>query len=205
MNTFLPLVPVLLASPNTEKLHIKPRFIMLVGVPGSGKSTFAESMLDYNTKHITSDGIRKELYGDENCQDDHNRVFNLMYERTLDALKNGYNVVYDATNITRKNRKSILDRLPAYVTKECVIVWAPIDVCIERDSIRERTVGKAVIEKMLRRFEAPFYDEGFDYITVQNTAEYDKDEYTINAVEAINIPNDNPHHTSGSILEHCFL
>ena len=82
------------------------------------------------------------------------------------SLKDGINVIYDATNITRKSRLSILNQLPAYVEKKCIITWAPIDECIGRDACRERTVGVEVINKMLQRFEAPFYDEGFDDIEI---------------------------------------
>ena len=138
---------------------IRLTFIMLVGIPGTGKSTFAEELKSRDTAvvHLSSDAIRKEIYGDENCQDDPGRVFNIMHERTLEALRNGYDVIYDATNITRKSRLSILKQLPAYVEKKCIIVWAMIEECIERDSKRDRTVSVEVINKMLQCFEAPFY------------------------------------------------
>lgn len=188
-------------------LNVKPTFVMLVGVPGSGKSTYAtergKDMI--NTKYFSSDAIRGEIYGDENCQNDPGRVFAIMQERTVEALKSGCDVIYDATNITRKNRKTILDMLPPYVTKECVVVWAPIGVCIERDSKRDRTVGKEVIMKMLKRFEAPFYDEGFDIISVQTSGYYpDVIEYFETYMNDLNIPHDNPHHTAG-VAEHCYL
>jgi hypothetical protein len=128
-----------------------------------------------------------------------------MHDRTLSYLSEGYNVIYDATNITRKNRKSILDLIPSHVIKECVIVWAPVDVCIERDSKRERTVGPEVIDKMLRRFEAPFYDEGFDSIWVWTTKlGYNVREYYADLMKSLDIPHDNPHHSAG-VLEHCIL
>lgn len=183
---------------------VRPLFTMLVGVPGSGKTSYAKSVADVNTIHISSDAIRKELYGDENCQDDHSRVFTIMHERTLSALRNGYSVIYDATNITRKSRLSILKQLPAYVEKKCIIVWAPIDKCIGRDACREKTVGVEVINKMLQRFEAPFYDEGFDSIEVHYSSEYSVKDYFVSYQNALKIPHDNPHHTA-DVAEHCRL
>ena len=187
---------------------IRPTFTMLVGIPGSGKSTYATKLLakDPNILYFSSDAIRKEIYGDEACQDDPNKVFTIMHDRTIEALKNGYDVIYDATNITRKNRKNILDRIPAYVQKDCIVVWAPIKECISRDAERERTVGEEVITKMLRRFEAPFYDEGFDTITVRvpDTFIDGADRYLDEALNALDIPHDNPHH-SADVKEHCKL
>ena len=146
---------------------MRPKFIMLVGIPGSGKSTHAKSLIHTtNGIHLSSDGIRAELYGDESTQGNPSEVFELMHKRTLEALANGKNVIYDATNITRKDRASIMSKIPKYVETECHIVWAPIETCIERDSKRERTVGKEVIDRMLKRFQAPYYDEGFDSIKI---------------------------------------
>ena len=150
----------------------RPTFTMLVGIPGCGKSTYAKNRLQcYNNevKLFSSDEIRKELWGDESCQQEPFKVFNLMHERALTALKNGYDVIYDATNLTRKSRKGIMSLLPAYVKTECVIVWAPIEECIKRDSERARQVGEETIMTMCKRFEAPFYDEGFNEMSRLNT------------------------------------
>lgn len=146
---------------------MKPKFIMLVGVPGSGKTTYAGHLaLITNGIHLSSDGIRAELYGDEAVQGNPSEIFKIMHERTLQALADGYDVIYDATNITRKDRASIMSKIPNDVETECHIMQVPIEICIERDSERERTVGKDVIDRMFKRFQAPNYDEGFDRIVV---------------------------------------
>lgn len=175
---------------------MRPKFIMLVGIPGSGKSTYAKSLI-YTTNdiHLSSDGIRAELYGDEATQGNPSEVFELMHKRTLEALANGNNVIYDATNITRKDRASVMSKIPKYVETECHIVWAPIETCIERDSKRDRSVGKEVIDRMLKRFQAPYYDEGFDSIEIFRPDDFDAGLYNNNIYASINIPHDNPHHT----------
>jgi hypothetical protein len=113
-------------------------------------------------------------------------------------------VVYDATNITRKSRLSIIKQLPAYIEKKCIIVWAPISYCVSRDMRRGRTVGEAVIDKMLKRFEAPFYDEGFDSIEVYYSGIHPGAQYYNECMQALEIPHDNPHHTA-DVAEHCRL
>lgn len=182
---------------------MRPKFIMLVGIPGSGKSTHAKRLSHrMNCTHLSSDGIRAELYGDEAIQGNPSEVFELMHKRTLEVLANGNSVIYDATNITRKDRASIMSKIPKYVEIECHIVWAPIETCIERDSKRERSVGKDVIDKMLKRFQAPYYDEGFNNIEIIRPEDFDMMGYMYDIRKSITIPHDNPHHTY-SVDEHC--
>jgi predicted kinase len=142
------------------------------------------------------------LWGDEATQGDNNEVFYRMQHRAIDGLNFGYNVIYDATNITRKDRAGIIAACPKFAKIEAHVVFAPIETCIERDAARERTVGKEVINKMLKRFQAPFVDEGIDEIKIKrsytsNPVDYDN--YIYNAME---IPHDNPHHTL-NIMDHC--
>lgn len=194
------------------RFNVVPELLVLVGIPGSGKTYCAKRMLEYREKagracvHLSSDAIRGELFGDESLQKDHNLVFQTMNNRAVEYLNSGFDVIYDATSLTRKSRASALAMVPKHVLKCAFVVWAPIEVCIERDAARERTVGAHVIDKCLRRFEMPFYDEGFDDIKVyQNigpvTIEKES-EYAQQLKNAMHIPHDNPHHTF-DVFRHC--
>lgn len=180
----------------------RPVLILLCGIPGSGKTTYAEKMKNSYTYHLSSDAIRKELYGDENIQGNSSDVFALMQDRAIMLLNNGFDVIYDATNITRKDRASIITKCPRVAQIECHIIWAPIEICIERDTARKRTVGKEVIDRMLKRFQAPYYDEGIDKIKVIFPDGFDMQKYIYDSTESMRIPHDNPHHTF-NIFDHC--
>ena len=182
----------------------RPTLVLLVGIPGSGKTTYAKNYIEQtpNIIHLSSDAIRKELYGDENIQGNPADVFSLMQTRAVEALNNGIHVVYDATNITRKDRASIIDICPKFAQIECHIIWAPIETCIERDANRERTVGKAVINRMLKKFQAPFYDEGIDEIKIVKPNKFSDTQYYYDVMRAMNIPHDNHRHTL-DIRQHC--
>lgn len=187
--------------------RIRPELIVLIGLPGSGKTTHAKKYVETMSKwgdiiHLSSDAIRAELYGNESEQGNPAEVFSLMQRRALDALSNDVSVVYDATNVTRKDRASILSICPKYAFAEARLIWEPIEDCIRNDASRERTVGKTVIDKMLKRFQAPWYDEGFGTITVYHEP-LDQWSYTRKCLDEINIPHDNPHHTLG-VKDHCF-
>lgn len=184
----------------------RPILILLIGLPGSGKTTYAEKYISEhhsNIIHLSSDKIRAELWGNEATQGDNNEVFSLMQSRAIETLNNGQSVVYDATSITRKDRSYIISQCPKFAKIETHIIWAPIETCIERDAARERTVGKEVIDRMLKRFQAPFYDEGIDEIKVILPDGFDYTAYRLNIANAMKIPHDNPHHTL-NIQNHCY-
>lgn len=178
--------------------------IICVGIPGSGKTTYAKEYINSNsnTIHLSSDSIRAELYGNESTQGNPADVFSLMQKRAIEALNNGQNVIYDATNITRKDRQGIISVCPKFAKIEAHIIWAPIETCVERDLKRERTVGKEVIDRMLKRFQAPFFDEDIDEIKVILPSNFDTSKYRLQCINDMMIPHDNPHHTL-DVYTHC--
>lgn len=187
------------------------RLIVLVGLPGSGKSSYAEQFKAVDDAICTgvtvihsSDAIREELFGDAGSQEDNGRVFELMRKRTIEDLRADKTVIYDATNITRKARKSaIACAHPTNDTVECHIVWAELGECIRRDSLRARKVGPEVIDKMLRRWQSPWLDEGFDKIEVHlNQYDFDQVKYVASKASDLHIPHDNPHHQL-DVWDHC--
>ena len=154
----------------------KPEFIMLVGLPGSGKSTFVKRYKEY--KVHSSDDIREELTGDVNRQDINNLVFKILHNRVKEDLLNGQSVIYDATNLNRKRRKAFLQELNKISCwKYCLLIATPFEVCLERNSQRDRKVPYDVIERMYKNFDIPWYNEGWDNIWVEYTEYKHKEAY----------------------------
>jgi len=146
-----------------------PILYMMIGLSGSGKSVVANNIDD--SVVLSSDEIRKELFNDVNYQGDNNKVFNLLHKRLKENLGKGNNVVYDATNLSYKRRRHLLQQHLKNVDFKsiaCVIATTPTE-CIKRDSRRQRSVGRDVIMKQLKTFQFPLYQEGFDDIKVVYT------------------------------------
>lgn len=138
--------------------------ILLIGLPGSGKSTWAERYAT-NRKHtviISSDKIREELYGDAAKQGDNNKIFSLVKERAEEALRNCKNVIIDATNLTVKDRSVYFDiAIDFDATVTGILFDIPVEECKHRNSKRDRVVPDFVYDKMVKRYEQPQLSEGF--------------------------------------------
>lgn len=151
---------------------------MLIGPPGSGKSTWAKNYVQkmqteepgHRFVILSSDEIRKELWGSDTDQRNPAAVFELLNKRAYSALSSATSVIYDATNINKKNRKSVLDCIPHTnyvgfpISKIAVVFETPLDTCIARDASRDRVVGDKVILRYYNQFEIPTKEEGFDSI-----------------------------------------
>ena len=94
----------------------KKSAIIMVGIPGSGKSTEALALQKAyilegfgETRIISSDDIRSEILNDVNDQTQNDLVFKEVHKRIKQAVKDGVNVIIDATNIKIKSRTSILN------------------------------------------------------------------------------------------------
>jgi predicted kinase len=141
---------------------------MLVGLPASGKSTKAKELsIKYNAIIHSSDALRKELYGDENSQDNNNDIFQIIHKRIKEDLKNCKSVIYDATNIDYKRRLALLSEFRNIeCDKICVIMSTPYEICIEQNKQRDRQVPEYVIKKMYVNFHIPYWYEGWDDIQI---------------------------------------
>lgn len=176
---------------------------ILIGLPGSGKSTWAEKERKNNQVIISSDTYRKLLFGDETDQTHNSEVFNKMRSDTYTYLKNGVDVIYDATNICIKDRRNIISAAKEVGSKVVGVLFiTPIPACKERNKNRSRTVPEHVYDKMLRRFQMPLLGEGFDEISY----EYAPNHLYIDCATLDycmeGFDQKNPHHTL-TLKQHC--
>jgi predicted kinase len=142
--------------------------IVLGGLPASGKSTYAEMLVDSGQFcRVCPDLIRKELYGNESIQGNGKEVFKIAFDAIQRLGKQNFNVVFDATNIYANRRKELVEEMRPYFD---IIIFKWFDVatavCLERNRQRERQVPEEVIWRMAKTATVPTTEEGFDYVEV---------------------------------------
>lgn len=183
------------------------KVFVLVGAPASGKSTWAKNYINTrpNTLILSSDALRKEYYGDENIQDNPSLIFKVLRERLEKLLKYDYNVIIDATNMNRKDRRAYISIAKKHKAEINAIVFAtPYGTCLRRNAMRERKVPEAAIKRMISRFEIPTRGEGFNTVLIKsvNNFEFETDEKETSFVFD-NFGDQKNHHHSLGLKEHC--
>lgn len=198
-----------------------PTLYYLVGLPASGKSTYARELEESKgIVRLSSDDLREELFGSRTCQDKNNVLFEEMNKRTRNILKQGKDVIYDATNINSKKRKNFIKQMPNNVIKKCIFFVEDRHNLDLRDLHRDTTVGYDVIERMYKTLQIPMEHEGWDSIEIITTnanmknskeilysinshEEYLEALETLNLQDVIDVSQDTPYHTL-SVSRHMY-
>lgn len=150
------------------------RIYITVGLPGSGKSTWArETARDNDTIIICKDNIRHMLKGEY--------IFDPVYEPLVaeivmaalnDALMAGFSIILDETHITKQHRIDTIERIRNHIMPiqpKIICVWFTEDENNLGYRMREPRgysdiKWAEVLDKMVEKFQKPFKKEGFDEI-----------------------------------------
>jgi predicted kinase len=162
--------PESLGTPPAEQTSISPKeprgyVVLAIGLPGSGKTTW------YKRRGVTplsSDLLRTLLFDDITEQRYQGLVFSTLRSllRARLIAKMPWNYV-DATNLSPHERKQWIKMAKSFgYEAQAVFFDVPLEVCMERNSRRERTVSDEIMRKMAERLRPPSFKEGFSKITM---------------------------------------
>ena len=138
---------------------------MLVGIPASGKSTYAKELASKLNIPIVSSDEMRNLHPDVQEKD----IWPLIYNECIRLVENGQDFIYDATNITPKVRTNFKNIIKEH-TNDFVIGTYFFDtdpkICYDRAIKRnempgERYIPPEVILSYGEKIIAPLEDEGF--------------------------------------------
>lgn len=144
----------------------------MIGCPGSGKSTYAEKMLNdglnagFNIRSVSRDTIRFSLIenGDEYFSKE-KEVFNIFIQQIKMFLNQDGDVIADATHISYLSRAKLFDALDIDREKTRVVavdMRTPLDICLERNENRKGTrsyVPRDQVRRMYYSYKEPDYWE----------------------------------------------
>lgn len=152
----------------------KPIAYFLIGLPGSGKSTWSKPLLDSGQYDLISTDFFIDQYA-KSVGKTYTDVFKEYIKEAekitkeyIDEVVDGRrNLIWDQTNTTAKSRKQKLDKLDGYV-KIAVVFSISEQTQAERLKKRDEDIGKAIpaniLKSMRDHFEHPTLDEGFSQI-----------------------------------------
>lgn len=151
--------------------------LLLIGLPGSGKSTFAAQLTQQDQQYrlISTDRIREALFGSEATQGDWMRIWHEIQRQFKAAIAHSQPgsaciVIYDATNARRRDRRKLILLARHCGFNHITGVWfdTPLDVCLERNRKRDRQVPDEIILQMHRRLLGgpPDLSDGLDELII---------------------------------------
>lgn len=152
--------------------------VVLIGVSGSGKSTFARTHFAA-TEVLSSDFCRGLVANDENDQSATPDAFDVLHYIVGTRLRRGLLTVVDATNVQRAARASLVTLAKSHdVLVDAIVLDVPESAAVERNAARpDRDFGRHVIARQhrdLQRSLGKLRKEGFRRVHVlRGTEEVD--------------------------------
>ena len=142
--------------------------VLLVGVSGSGKSTFAKKAFENKALVVSSDECRKELCGDEMEQSVNIKAFELFYKKIEEGIAQGKRVIADATNLDKYSRELIYDiakknNVPIYA----IMFNVNLQVIKRQNKMRSRVVPDYAIDRMFKKMKIA-YNEICEEVPCEN-------------------------------------
>ena len=180
----------------------KQTLYVMIGLPASGKSLYSREVSD-NATIVSSDKVREKIFGDENIQGGAVDIFKVVHDKILEAIFRGEDVVFDATNISYKHRRQLLQKVRKYKVRTVgVLVATPIDEVKENNLSRDRKVPEYVIDRMLKSFYVPFWGEGWDDIEIIWNNQRRLEQNLVSKIQSLmDFDQESPHHEH-SLGEH---
>lgn len=132
------------------------QIIVTVGVPASGKTTWAKNFVKENPSYVKIErddfryGMKDISIGDKKFE---NFITELQYKTIHTALNNKYNVIVSDTNCNLKYLKVLLEEFKYKADVTLKFFNTPVGTCYDRDANRERSVGHEIIDKMVKGYQ----------------------------------------------------
>ncbi len=132
---------------------------MLKGLPASGKSTYAKTLVSEGYKRVNKDELRLMIDNGKWSKKNEEYIIGAEEAIAWQFLEDGFNVVVDDTNFAHEDKWKNL-ALKCGAEFEVKFFDIPINECVERDAKRgDKSVGGDVIFRMYYQYIQPFIEK----------------------------------------------
>ena len=131
------------------------KVIILVGPPGTGKSTWARNFMSKHENYVrvNRDEFRSMLKNSYVCEHNIEKLINVLHNTTIiKSLVANQNVIVDNTNLKAKYINSITKLVKEYADVEFIVFDTSLNKCLEQDKLRDKQVGEVIIKKMYKDY-----------------------------------------------------
>lgn len=144
----------------------KPILYILCGVPGCGKTTWADAFITSreidDIRYVSRDEIRFTILKDgEDYFAHEDEVFNKFVGTIYATLVDGFDVIADATHLNKKSRAKLLNAIDRRGKVDFNIIFVyfnvPYEICCTRNASREgrEYVPEDTLRAMYDNFTVP--------------------------------------------------
>ena len=154
--------------------HYFPKLLILVGAPGSGKSTFARYFLrtEDNWVRVNRDDFRLMQFGDTLMSPFYEeRITKMVEASVITLLKNHTNVIIDATNSSLRTLEDMVRTYTEYADISFKVFDLSMEELVKRCDKRYEQIGKFIpksaIEKHVTQLQ--YTKEKFDFKPIPRT------------------------------------
>ncbi len=150
-----------------------PKFILLTGLPGSGKTTLAKNLSSkLGWLHFDFADFALQVIGASPLMTNDYRQVGILAEKKInDAVKNGVSVIYDTTSLSVEMRQHHLDAVEFTNAKYIVYVPTDPETCLKRVSLRQPASSIDIRDGIYRsniNYIRTFWDYVDDYVISDN-------------------------------------
>ena len=133
------------------------RLTMTKGLPASGKTTWALEQVSQSngqTKRVNKDELRAMIDADQWSNGNEKFILDMRDQIVESALRCNYNVIVDDTNFAPEHERTLRNLAHLWGADFAIkdFTSVPLEICLQRDSAREKLVGEKVIKDMHNKY-----------------------------------------------------
>ncbi|MBR1454792.1 MAG: ATP-binding protein [Lachnospiraceae bacterium] len=137
---------------------IKPNMIVICGISGSGKTTFAKKIAELsNYRYLSPDNFYEAVNGSAKIHENKFEVWMNLFRAIRICEEQGINCIIDSNFPTQCDREQLIRWFPNFKHNLIYIKTDP-KTCIARNKLRDRVIPEEQMNEIINSFKSPEND-----------------------------------------------